>query len=245
MGMHIRKGGKFMKLKKKSGLMGAVIALSAASLVSVGFASWVISQGDEEVINGNIIVDTVTTEKHEITVTPASGTSINFTKPQSVDPAPAYNWLDETTTTYEALSASFTVSVDKINDASAAAAKAKFTAVLETGKMVGDEWVPDTASTGYLAAATAKYVIELPDASVEVGTLESKVWTTTVSFELDWGDHFDGDNPYIYYNAHKSTDKIEGATPEITYGADAEASLAELHTLLNGVQYRLTLTFAE
>ena len=244
MGMHIRKGGKFMKLKKKSGLMGAVIALSAASLVSVGFASWVISQGDSKTEQGQILVDTVENNIHLLTVEVDGSDAIAF-KCNTPETAPTYNWLDETTTTYEALSASFTVSVDKINDASAAAAKAKFTAVLETGKMVGDEWVPDTASTGYLAAATAKYVIELPDASVEVGTLESKVWTTTVSFELDWGDHFDGDNPYIYYNAHKSTDKIEGATPEITYGADAEASLAELHTLLNGVQYRLTLTFAE
>ena len=54
MGMHIRKGGKFMKLKKKSGLMGAVIALSAASLVSVGFASWVITQGDTKTSEGSI-----------------------------------------------------------------------------------------------------------------------------------------------------------------------------------------------
>ena len=59
MGMHIRKGGKFMKLKKKSGLMGAVIALSAASLVSVGFASWVISQGETESFAGTITVDDV------------------------------------------------------------------------------------------------------------------------------------------------------------------------------------------
>ena len=59
MGMHIRKGGKFMKLKKKSGLMGAVIALSAASLVSVGFASWVISQGDQKQIDGTVFVEKI------------------------------------------------------------------------------------------------------------------------------------------------------------------------------------------
>ena len=66
MSMHIRKGGKFMKLKKKSGLMGAVIALSAASLVSVGFASWVISQGDSVTPDGTILVDNVENHIHTI-----------------------------------------------------------------------------------------------------------------------------------------------------------------------------------
>ena len=58
-----------MKLKKKSGLISAVIALSCASIVSVGFASWVISQGDEKTVNGSISVDTVTTQAYSISFT--------------------------------------------------------------------------------------------------------------------------------------------------------------------------------
>ena len=73
MSMHIRKGGKFMKLKKKSGLMGAVIALSCASLVSVGFASWVISQGSQAQLDGTIIVDEVENQNYQITTSWVTG----------------------------------------------------------------------------------------------------------------------------------------------------------------------------
>ena len=55
-----------MKLKKKSGLIGAVIALSAASLVSVGFASWVISAGVTQDVAGVIEVDNVENSIHTI-----------------------------------------------------------------------------------------------------------------------------------------------------------------------------------
>ena len=55
-----------MNLKKKSGLISAIIALSCASLVSVGFASWVIAQGDNKEVTGNITVDSVSNQAHVI-----------------------------------------------------------------------------------------------------------------------------------------------------------------------------------
>lgn len=48
------------KTNKKSGIIAAVVGLSAVSLVSVGFASWVMSGGDSAAItDGQISVETV------------------------------------------------------------------------------------------------------------------------------------------------------------------------------------------
>ena len=47
------------RYSKKTGIIAAVVGLSAVSLVSVGFASWVMSGGDEIELAGTIDVDTV------------------------------------------------------------------------------------------------------------------------------------------------------------------------------------------
>ena len=243
MSMHIRKGGKFMKLKKKSGLMGAVIALSCASLVSVGFASWVISQGDSKTVDGAIIVDTVDDNIHHMTVSPTTGAEIHFTRPEEPT-STTYSWLSETTTKYESLSASFTVTVDNIQG-TAAQAKAQFTATLQSGVVSGENFTVDTAGNGYLGAAAANYVIALPTPSVADGSISANIWTTTVTLTFGWGTYFGSQNPYYFYNAHKSTDNRADALPSATtYGEDAVNSLTALNTFLDGISYRLSLEFS-
>ena len=227
-----------MKLKKKSGLISAVIALSCASIVSVGFASWVISQGDEKEVSGSIFVDTVENNAHEMSVTPTTGTQINFTRPETPSPAPTYSWLSETTSNYENLVASFTVTVSNISDA--AAAKANFSAVLESGTISGSTFTASAADAGYNAAATATYVKALPTPVVADGSVSSNVWTTTVTVTFEWGAYFDNQNPYYFYNAHKASDIKTGET---TYAQDAATALGQLNTYLSGISYRLSLTY--
>ena len=229
-----------MKLKKKSGLISAVIALSCASIVSVGFASWVISQGDAKTVDGSIVVDTVQTKAHTITVTPTTGTQICFTRPESPT-ATTYSWLSETTSTYENLVASFNVSVANWDD-TAANAKAKFSATLQSGKVSDDTFTADGESSGYNAAAAANYVIALPTPVVGNGEVAEGAWSTTVTVTFAWGAYFGSQNPYYFYNAHQASEIKTGTT---TYAQDANTALTALNEALNGVVYRLSLSFAD
>ena len=229
-----------MKLKKKSGLISAVIALSCASIVSVGFASWVISQGDAKTVDGSIVVDTVQTKAHTITVTPTTGTQICFTRPETPSPAPTYSWLSETTSNYENLVASFSVSVANWDD-TAANAKAKFSATLQSGTVSGENFTPDAANAGYNAAVTATYVAALPTPVVGDGTVADGAWSTTVTVTFAWGAYFGGQNPYYFYNAHQASEIKTGTT---TYAQDANTALTALNDALAGISYRLSLSFA-
>ena len=228
-----------MKLKKKSGLIGAVVALSCASLVSVGFAAWVISQGDTKTIDGNIVVDTVENREHTISFTPTSGTSINFTRPETPS-ATTYSWLSETTSNYENLVATYNVSVANV-DGTAAAAKAQFSATLQSGTVSGNTFTEDAANAGYNAAVTATYVAALPTPVVADGSVSNGTWSTTVTITFAWGAYFGNQNPYYFYNAHKASDVKSG---EVTYAQDANTALTALNSALNGISYRLTLEFA-
>lgn len=239
MSMHIRKE-EIMKLRKKSGLISAIIALSCASLVSVGFASWVISQGDAKTVDGSIVVDTVETKQHTITVSPTTGTQICFTRPETPE-STTYSWLSETTTTYENLVATFNVSVANV-DGTAAAAKAKFSATLKSGTVSGENFDEDASNAGYLGAAAATYVGTLPTPVVADGSVADGTWSTTVTVTFTWGAYFGNQNPYYFYNAHKANDIKTGST---TYAADANTALTALNTFLSGISYRLSLSFAD
>ena len=228
-----------MKLKKKSGLISAVIALSCASLVSVGFASWVISQGDAKTVDGSIVVDTVQTKQHTITVSPTTGTQICFTRPENPT-STTYSWLSETTSTYENLVASFNVSVANWDD-TAANAKAKFSATLQSGVASGENFTPDAANAGYNAAVSATYVAALPTPVVADGSVADGAWSTTVTVTFAWGAYFGNQNPYYFYNAHQASEIKSGST---TYAQDAQTALTALNAALSGISYRLSLSFA-
>ena len=123
-----------MKLKKKSGLISAVIALSCASLVSVGFASWVISQGDSEVVQGTILVDDVSDQSHELTVDSTGVNPIAF----KADAATAgKGWLTSTDTGVN-LTAVYNITVTNLDSSS------KITASLKSGHMDGSTFVEDS-----------------------------------------------------------------------------------------------------
>ena len=50
-----------------------IVALSAVALTASGFAAWVISSADSQTATGNIYVDTVTNNNHEVSVVLTSG----------------------------------------------------------------------------------------------------------------------------------------------------------------------------
>ena len=250
MGMHIRKGGKFMKLKKKSGLMGAVIALSAASLVSVGFASWVISQGDTKDVEGDIKVDTVSDNSHLIEVAKlvtAVGSTTDATNKNVVYGTTSNStedkWLTNTDSAFLAnLQFYLYVKVSNVN-ADTTIASVIPSAPVVASTLGGTVTISETEYTGYAGAASAVFGKEgasgvnkslvggLPtlNASDTKFNANGEAW---YSFTFTWGTLTGGANPFDYYNAKDSK----------VYASEAAECLGYLRTLLNGAKYTITVT---
>ena len=240
-----------MKLKKKSGLMGAVIALSCASLVSVGFASWVISQGDSANVTGTFSVETVENKSHAITnisgengVYTASTNPKTFVIPSSKNisfGAPASRatydnvWLDNTAGTPEKLSVSFVVTVTNAYANSEAAVLSGCPSWLTaptveiTGEGMSAKF--NTLVTNNLLLAP---VVSYAHAHNSTDPLSDDM-TITVTF--GWGSHFTpnggsaGVNPYDFYNAQAFTPALAN---------DAQTSLEAIYGL-NGAGYSMSL----
>jgi hypothetical protein len=260
MGMHIRKGGKFMKLKKKSGLMGAVIALSAASLVSVGFASWVISQGDEVVATGTIAVDNVVQNNYSFSDW-TNGTLSNkaFTLADSqrivygadefdTSVGTNYAWLsnsgslkDTEVSSDENLEASFTFKV-KANETYVGTDATEASASLALndgyGYSVSVSAIAPSKTWDTTAGTNDKQLL----GALQQPTLaySGGVFTCTINFS--WGSYFTVGskivNPMTYFNS-KNPAEVSGIETE------AYNVLNAIDTYLTGMTYSITLSISK
>ena len=99
-------------MKRKS-LTMILCLLTCLSLVGVGFASWVISSSDEQVVNGNIVVDTVTDNRIELSVVASTetGQNIKFLGPS--DPETTADWLTSTNTEKAVLEVVYNCTISK------------------------------------------------------------------------------------------------------------------------------------
>ena len=229
-----------MKLKKKSGLISAVIALSCASIVSVGFASWVISQGDSKEVTGNITVDTVSNEAHVIKNAEGGDTlSVNYGNNAKGAAASSIcfgwddtgvsgtPWLTNTdASTVENLDATVVFYVSNLG----ASDNAKVHVSVElTGT--------DAQKNAFNAAVTNNYVGALTNVATfalgDEGTYGRQV---TVSLQFTWGSHFavsgTNVNPYKFYN--------DGTKSASTHGADAQTALGAIEAF-DGVGFKLLI----
>ena len=220
-----------MKLKKKSGLISAVIALSCASIVSVGFASWVISQGDTKSVDGTIVADTVDNRVHTLTLTwvtddtgatpLANDPVVTFGHPATMNTSGA--WLTADGDKVENLV--FYLKVECTNVTSSTA----ISSVIATD--------PTVVTTGgnYAGAVADELVGALPQATKSATNFDAN-GSFVYTIEFEWGDAFDGQNPYDYYNASGKTAASDGA--------DAASKLSSLNTYLTGVAFSLTVIAA-
>ena len=239
-----------MKLKKKSGLMGAVIALSCASLISVGFASWVISQGDDQTVNGTIVVDTVETKDYKLqNWTKVTGNNLDDKIIFGVDTSSwsGSPWLTNTGTignTSETsvcnLTASFTFKISNVDDATIADNVAT---LKNGGQNVGYKLTATFTDTGYSDALTngledneatptnyKNLVGALPTPTLSVS---GGVFTWSVTFT--WGQGFGGKNPYQYFNEKENN---------VTNAAEAVSKLTALSKLVASYSVRLVVAAA-
>lgn len=215
-------------MKRKT--MTLVLCLLAAlALVSVGFASWVITfnQGDE--ITGNISVEEVVDKRLVATASFKENKSSFVFGPEKNASSIENAWLTNDNTAeekYENLSVTVVVKVTKGN---------------------GIDWA-NVVVKGTLAATDG--VNSFIGEYIQLGTTAEQTFTKTAgkedeyeaTFSLKWGEKFGGDNPYKYYNTGKQANDKISAESSITWAEEAYNSLSAIKALEKEGAFKITVT---
>lgn len=207
---------------KRRTLTLMICLLSVLSLVSVGFASWIITANDTQEAEGNIQIETVTDNRVFIKdiVAPsdivfgAPGTPKTFDNP----------WFTFKGMDTENLSTTITFDVQKKDGTPIARSNVNITASVE---------VKDTEGTTFAALVSAGYIQAVPTV-----TVSDSAYSITIS--LKWGAKWGNVNPYNFYNEHGVNDEIDTG---VTYGDHAAEHIAEF-AKLNTLKYKVTITAA-
>ncbi len=218
---------------KRKTLTIAISFFALIAIVSVGFASWVISRPETSIDgNGTITVESVDSSSIiEITNVNVSG-KIVFGSPAKMDTKNA--WLKSNATEHENLIVTVTIELsgkpgdtEEITLAAAADTNASNFELAKTKYYVQNIKLISTSSTSYEDDAITKI---LGSEFTKVDDTDKYEASFKVAFK--WGSAFNSINPYNYYNS-------------LVYSAatakDATDKLAELHTLLTGVNYKVTV----
>lgn len=195
-------------MKRKT--MTLVLCLLAAlALVSVGFASWVISVDANKEVSGNIKVENVVDSRLEATITP-SAPSIVFGTPTDTIANP---WLTNTSIGTQVLEVKFTIVVTEGGmpyEGKTGKITASYTEGVVTYDGTTNQITPVAGGTegNYAKAVKATYVTAMNLTEV---TETATKGTYEVTFSVGWGAAFGSTNPYTYYNALKAEDEAENA----------------------------------
>lgn len=245
---------------KKTGVIALIAGLSSVTLVSIGFAAWVISAGDTAELSGVISVDEVDDSRYLIEKTGTYapkvtygeddlGTSIVYGAPAVSDSG----WLTNDSSAKVNLKAKVTFYVANLTD------KTKGTDYSISGAIEASG-----AHKGAFEDAVEDNLVELPvittNTSFEVdgdtthrstiGGTEYLFTKVTLILNFKWGTYFGKDaqdvttntNPYVFYNAKDINGYVNGVSGA-TWGDDAKSKLDEIH-LANGANFTVTLTTA-
>ena len=220
-------------MKKKS-LTMLLTGLLAVSLTGVGFASWIIVQGDEKGKEGQVLVEDI--EKYNLTLTPewdAAGDTLKFGSSSNA----ATGWLKNTTTEGEVKELTLNVTLGDYEHASSVDYTFEITAGLD----------------GYNSAVSAKYItgISINDGTATqtldntgkvTGSL-TKAATYTIKISYAWGATFGNENPYDFYNDPSVTDPFTQTVPdtEDTYAEHAYEHIGTMYDNLSPLKFKLTL----
>ena len=215
-------------MKRKT--MTLVLCLLAAlALVSVGFASWVISADANKTVSGNIKVDTVEDKRLSADVA-LSVQEIVFGTPTATIENP---WLTNPDIGEEKLKTTVTIVATENGKAyTGHATDKKIKVSMVEGVKDSEGSITEATQKNYETAVTRGYV-----SNWVIGNItEPTPGTYTVDITFNWGEHFKDSkgiikNPYTYYNELKVEDK----------GDDAKQSLGEMYTLLQNCAFIITV----
>lgn len=202
-------------MKKKS-LSMLLSGLLAVSLTGVGFASWVIVQGDTNEPTGSVSVETVEKKQLKVTATWDEDNDEAGTNDSIFSFGPNGDgdtgWLRNVTMEQERLSLTLNVEVDNFTD---------------YGTGVDITAAADAKADNFAKAVEEKYI-----SNITVGEYTASE-SFSVVLSIAWGEKFHGENPYTYYN------NIVNPTNEQI--SEAETNIQTLYSYLNGVTFKVTV----
>lgn len=222
---------------KRKTLTLAISVFALLAIISVGFASWVITRQDQNKdANGSITVETINGEVNYLESVTISGNPIHFGTPETMNKPNA--WLTASSDAKQQnLTATLTIVLTKNLEAgekikltvkaddSDSTKKAAYEAAIAT----------DPTSTNYIKAPVFKMggteVTELTSANFSENA--SGKYEAVVTIAFDWGTAFGGNNPYDYYNEKKfNSENVSAANTALS-------ALAKL----DGIKYIVTVAF--
>ncbi len=183
---------------KRRSLTLVVCLLATLSLASVGFAAWVISAGATEQLTGNILVEDVSDERLQITE--LDMTNENFIFGYGTKGTNSWLKYDEGDAA-QSLESTITFKLSY---------KTGSTPVVTSGgeqnTTLTVKW--DDATQTFLEDAVEKgYIKEVPALTP---SLSGDTYSVTVTFQ--WGELFNSENPFKWYNDHKVSDEYTWVT---------------------------------
>ena len=229
-----------MKRKSMATLIGGLLSVC---LIGVGFASWIIVQGDSEEVQGNVRVEEVIDRSVFVDAKLATDDDgyFNFTSPKSSkDTDPGFadsDWLRSNTDN-----------------------KAKMDVVLDVTvtnpKNEKDAKVSVDVELDAKFAGIEKYVTLVDTADIDLTGQTADTYETQLTVSFAWGEYFGKQNPYAFYNSKKAGDKVkdtagftsahasvEGHNPDAwTWAQEATYVLNMLEDTLAGAVVTVTLT---
>lgn len=251
---------------KRKTLTLVLCLLTVMSLVGVGFASWVISADASQTVTGDIIVDTVTDERYNLSVGPVTANDIIFAAPQTKS---TYQnaWLtqkfeDGVDAIYENLTvtypctltkkdgSTFTANVDVVNEV-------YYNVVFnEPAVETGEEGAK--VDTSYKNAKDLKVIELYNNTGYQIKNVQIASDYKSVTFDLvvgySWGELFDVDgsnlNPFDYYNNGKdpnasSNVNIDNTEGNESWGDHALYVLNLLSSIDAAAEYGVTITVSK
>ena len=213
---------------KRRSLTLVVCLLATLSLASVGFAAWVISAGATEQLTGNILVEDVSDERLQITELAMTNKNFIF----GYGTKGTNSWLkhdagDEP----ESLTSIITFKLSYKTGT-----KEVITSGVDQNTTLTVKW-DDATQTFLEDAVVKKYIQAVP--ALEL-SLSGETYSVTVTFQ--WGELFNSENPFKWYNNHKVSDEytwvtatgllgVKGAegTTTGTYGDHAAEFLTDMY----------------
>lgn len=221
---------------KRRSLTVLLCLLAIISLASVGFASWVISAGDEEIATGNIQVEEV--EDQRLDIIDLKFDKVVYENSETVLPEFVFGtpknavqdgWLTNKEIGEEKLKIVITFSVVYKNT----------TAKLDDSKVVASVDFSTVTENIFKVANHELNKDDDPNNDVYYVTIVSSKPTVTCSegvytceLELKWGNYFNNENPYSYYNSK----------PVAQFGDEAKERLTAMYSALKEAKYSVKIT---
>ena len=217
---------------KRRSLTVLLCLLAIISLASVGFASWVISADDTEVVEGNIQVETVTDQRLDVVVAEGQNKNINLLAPATQEIPNSWLKGNGESEKLEVV-IDFTVKYKDSDNKNTPTAKVT--------------WTWDEATRTLLDEAIAAQYITEP--TVIITNRGNCNYSLTIKFA--WGDAFKLDgvnvNPYTYYNTGKTANGFVNGVDGDSWADHAIDTLTALNTMFTSKTYKGTIkaVFAE